>query len=249
MAAPAVSGGVQLLSDILGWTYFAAWSISFWPQVILCYRTKSVVGLSLDFLALNLTGHTCYTIYTLLHYWLKPDGSVAIQDIFFGVHAVALTAVNCFQAVVYERGGARVARPVQAAVALVWSAGILGAALVAGRALGWMTFALILGNTKLCISFVKYAPQAWLNYKRKSTRGWSIHNILLDFTGGLLSMLQLVLLSQAAGGWGLVFSNPIKLLLSFESMGFDALFIVQHYLLYSKGDGYEEIKGDNAGGV
>jgi hypothetical protein len=32
-----------------------------------------------------------------------------------------------------------------------------------------------------------------MNYRRKSTEGWSIGNIFLDFTGGLLSMLQMVL--------------------------------------------------------
>lgn len=32
-----------------------------------------------------------------------------------------------------------------------------------------------------------------MNYKRKSTVGWSIGNIFLDFTGGILSMLQMIL--------------------------------------------------------
>lgn len=32
-----------------------------------------------------------------------------------------------------------------------------------------------------------------MNYRRKSTIGWSIGNILLDFTGGTLSMLQMIL--------------------------------------------------------
>lgn len=30
-----------------------------------------------------------------------------------------------------------------------------------------------------------------MNYQRKSTVGWSIGNVLLDFTGGWLSMLQM----------------------------------------------------------
>lgn len=40
---------------------------------------------------------------------------------------------------------------------------------------------------------MKYVPQAILNYRRKSTEGWSIENILLDFTGGSLSMLQMII--------------------------------------------------------
>lgn len=31
------------------------------------------------------------------------------------------------------------------------------------------------------------------NYQRKSTKGWSIFNILMDLTGGVLSFLQMFL--------------------------------------------------------
>jgi cystinosin len=49
-------------SSLLGWIYAAAWSLSFWPQLILNARRKSVAGLSLDFLALNPLGFVCYTV-------------------------------------------------------------------------------------------------------------------------------------------------------------------------------------------
>jgi cystinosin len=38
-----------------------------------------------------------------------------------------------------------------------------------------------------------------MNYKRKSTHGWSIGNVLLDFTGGICSIAQLVLDAVIAG--------------------------------------------------
>ena len=37
------------LSEIFGWTYFIAWSVSFYGQVIENYRRKSVSGLNFDF--------------------------------------------------------------------------------------------------------------------------------------------------------------------------------------------------------
>ncbi len=37
--------------------------------------------------------------------------------------------------------------------------------------------------------------KAFMNFKRKSTVGWSIGNVLLDFIGGALSILQMVLVS------------------------------------------------------
>ena len=42
------------LSHIFGWIYFAAWSISFYGQVIENYRRQSVSGLNFDFEIYNL---------------------------------------------------------------------------------------------------------------------------------------------------------------------------------------------------
>ena len=41
--------------------------------------------------------------------------------------------------------------------------------------------------------------QAYMNYRRQSTDGWSIGNVLLDFTGGTLSILQMILQSYNNG--------------------------------------------------
>lgn len=46
----------------------------------------------------------------------------------------------------------------------------------------------VLGYSKLVISFVKYSPAVYWNFKRKSTKGWSIFNILLDLVGGAFSL-------------------------------------------------------------
>jgi hypothetical protein len=49
--------------------------------------------------------------------------------------------------------------------------------------LAWLDFVYICSYIKLGITLVKYVPQAYMNYRRKSTMGWSIGNVLLDFTG------------------------------------------------------------------
>lgn len=41
--------------------------------------------------------------------------------------------------------------------------------------------------------------QAWMNFRRKSTVGWSIGNVLLDFTGGSFSILQMFLIAYNNG--------------------------------------------------
>lgn len=83
---------------------------------------------------------------------------------------------------------------------------------------------------------VKYAPQAYLNFKRKSTEGWRIEMILLDITGGLLSLIQLLLDSSFNKDWSGITGNPAKFLLSNVSIAFDLLFMVQHYVLYRGAD-------------
>ena len=94
-----------------------------------------------------------------------------------------------------------------------------------------------MGWCKVFISLIKYIPQVISNYRRKSTIGWNIHNILLDFTGGAFSFGQNIIdsfrdeFSVTSEGQpkGL---NIAKFALSFISMFFDIIFMTQHYILY-----------------
>ena len=54
--------------QLVGWIYFIAWSISFYPQIILNFKRRSVIGLNFDFLALNILGHSCYSVFNLYLY-------------------------------------------------------------------------------------------------------------------------------------------------------------------------------------
>lgn len=75
-------------------------------------------------------------------------------------------------------------------------------------------------------------PQVWVNYKRQSTDGWSIEQILLDFSGGVLSIVQLLIDASFQPDWSGVTGNPVKLGLGNITIFFDLIFITQHYLLY-----------------
>lgn len=72
----------------------------------------------------------------------------------------------------------------------------------------------------------------WVNYKRKSTVGWHIGQILLDFSGGVLSILQLVIDSSLQEDWSGITGNPAKLGLANISIMFDLIFFTQHWILY-----------------
>lgn len=104
-----------------------------------------------------------------------------------------------------------------------------------GGKITWLLYVSIFSYVKLGITLIKYIPQAWMNFRRKSTEGWSIGNVLLDFTGGAFSILQMILQSYNNDEWDLVFGDPTKFGLGAFSILFDILFMVQHYILYRPG--------------
>ena len=90
-----------------------------------------------------------------------------------------------------------------------------------------------LGYIEILITILGYIPQAHLNHKRGSTVGWSIRSVLLDTTGGIFSIAQLFLDSALAGDlWGGTFGNPLKLGLGLVTLGFDGIFLCQHYIWF-----------------
>jgi uncharacterized protein with PQ loop repeat len=99
----------------------------------------------------------------------------------------------------------------------------------------WGTIRLC-GYCKAAITLVKYMPQVYLNWKRQSTVGWSLENVMLDFTGGFFSFVQQAVESIALGqslfGGGDAGFNIVKFLLSVIAMFFDLIFMFQHYCLY-----------------
>jgi len=88
----------------------------------------------------------------------------------------------------------------------------------------------------MLITIIKYMPQAFTNYQRKSTVGWSIGQILLDLTGGIFSTAQLLIDSSLQGDWSGVTGNPVKFWIGQTSMVFDMVFMLQHYVLYRDKD-------------
>jgi cystinosin len=86
-----------------------------------------------------------------------------------------------------------------------------------------------MGYFKIAITTLKYLPQMYWNYKRKTTLGWSIFNILMDITGGLLSFLQ-TFLEHMFGEE--IKINIVKFILGILVVIYDIIFILQHYVFY-----------------
>ncbi|GJT49286.1 cystinosin [Tanacetum coccineum] len=106
---------MEVLSLTFGWIAFFASSFCFYPQVILNFKRKSVVGLNQDFVVLNLTKHSSYLIYNAAVYFSSDVQfqyhqkygfdqmiPVAANDVAISIHAVLLTAFTLFQIAIYD---------------------------------------------------------------------------------------------------------------------------------------------------
>jgi len=244
-------------SSIIGYTYFTAWSISFYPQLLLNFRKKNTKGLSVDFCYMNVLGFLCYAIFNVSMYYSKnlqqqyairhnlQPIKVAPNDVAFAIHALLLSMVWVLQIWHYDGKNNPIKRP--STITLVCIASILVTCVTYALlilvvhhfghdgnyyGLNWLDYMYTLANFKVFITFVKYCPQVILNARRKSTQGWNIWNILLDFTGGILSVTQLVLDCWNTHDWSGITGYPAKFLLGCVSILFDITFFVQHYVLY-----------------
>lgn len=242
---------LKTASDVVGWLYFIFWSVSFYPQVYDNWKRKSVVGLNFDFLALNITGFIAYSVFCVglcfvqevknEYHSLHPTGviPVEINDVVFAVHAVFVTALTIGQCFCYERGNQVVSKYTAAALAVAWSGAaifLLVTSIGVNKSTPWLTFLYFCSYVKLAVTLTKYIPQAWYNYKRKSTRGWSIGTVLTDFVGGLLSIMQMFIVAYNYDDWSSIFGNFTKFGLGVASISFDVIFMVQHYCLYRFAD-------------
>ena len=240
------------LSIVFGWIYFVAWSISFYGQLIENFRRKSVKGLNFDFEIYNLVGFTGYTIYTVRGYIDDNLGTgiVQIQDIFFAAHALLITLITIIQILYFYDPSDKDQKVSNITITIILVM-IWGAILLVIVENGFEYYdphvkenrkyifnsLVYLGWCKVVISLIKYIPQVVSNFRRRSTIGWNIHNILLDFTGGAFSFGQNIIdsfrdefsITSDDQSKGL---NIAKYALSIISMLFDIVFMVQHYILF-----------------
>ena len=238
---------LDIFNDVIGWIYFVAWSVSFYPQIFENIRRRSVVGLNFDFLAYNLLGFSVYSVFNIGLYWVpyiqdeyhdENPGQlipVKLNDVIFSIHATLITMVTISTCLFFKRDKQKVSWFCRIFVILsLLVIVVLAIFTLTGdfKKCTWLNFINWISYIKLAVSFIKYVPQAYMNYKRKSTVGWSIGNVLLDFTGGSLSILQSLLISYNSNDWPSLVADPVKFGLGFLSIIFDILFMIQHYVLY-----------------
>jgi cystinosin len=246
-------GHLHLISNIIGWVYTALWSFSNFPQIVLNYRRSSVAGWSVDFQALNTLGFTFYSLYVgfgmyFQHKW-DLTRSIVLQDVLFAVICGTSVYILFFQTFIQYR------RTMTGTIHVIYRFIMFGIVLIASYnvflgindKIPWFSkeetayaYSVIqfLGYSKSFISLIKYIPQAYLNYQKKSVK-IAVSNYVLDLLGGTCSFLQMFINGFAepnpdgSPDFSHIFSNIPKLLLSLESVFFDIV-IISQYFWYKK---------------
>jgi len=151
---------------------------------------------------------------------------------FFGLHAFVLTVIIIIQCQIYESYGQTVNKIVILIIGGVIIAALIQLYLCAALIEQWLDYLYFFSYVKVGVTLLKYIPQAYSNYQRKSTTGWSVGNIILDTTGGVLSFMQVFLDGLNTGNWSIFEGGGAKFALAVISLAFDILFLIQHYCLY-----------------
>jgi len=248
---------LYFLCVFVGWLYFFAWSISFYPQIFLNYKRKSTTGLNLDFVLLNIFGFLAYSVYNLGFYFDRdllasyfqkyPDKlePVQLNDVVFSIHALTFSIITFLQILYYNKEGIYMLIKKLSVISYSFTCFliIILIFLVLNDSSS-LNIIQQISYVKIVVTLIKYIPQACLNYRRKSTVGFSISQILLDLTGGILSLLQSILENYNFNIWSV--NNPVKYCLGIFSLIFDLIFISQHYYFYRNNrDGYMHRNNNN----
>jgi cystinosin len=186
-------------------------------------------------------------MYEERHMHDGPDGqpskiTVESNDVAFAIHSLIMSIIWLVQLEIYggfrkcrNEGKPIVSRPIATLIYIIVISCAIYAFLIvyAHRSdwimedsylvsgLNWLDFLYYLSYMKVVITTAKYIPQVIMNMKRKSCVGWNIWNILLDISGGIFSLLQLVGDAIDLKDLSSISGNAAKLGLSAISIFFD----------------------------
>ena len=138
-----------------------------------------------------MVGYSAYAIYNSLFYYVdsfrqeyfaaNPHSNipVALNDVFFSIHGVVLTAITAVQCFIYERGDQKISNRGQALLCLFLSPCAVMTVYLLKGTIPKLDYIYFFSYVKIILTIGKYIPQAVFNYQRKSTKGWSIENCIL----------------------------------------------------------------------
>jgi len=247
------SDTLKILSTIIGWLYVVCWGVSYYPQLYLNLRAWSVGGFSIDYGLLNVLAYASYTIVMCSMYFNRnikaiyfrehPHSQIPVEipDLASVLHNLVVISLLGLQCLVLPREGQKLGLVSWIALGATILAPLVSLPFAFGGLMDWLAFVHVFSYLKIGISLVKYAPQAYMNWRRKSTAGYSPVNICLDFSGSTFVVMQMTFIAINRNDIWSMFGNPAKFGVGFASWIFTGIFMVQNFILYRNGAPYSPI--------
>lgn len=187
-------------------------------------------GLSVNYVVLEIIGVLYSFTYMIFGYLYNPNynstGEINIWSVIFAATSVSMCSIQVIVLSYYPRFVNWV-KPVWMFLAVAAILSVLTFASVKPEPLDIVVF---MGLMRLIINTIKFFPQLYLNWLRKSTEGWSITGVYADLGANALYLVRIIVDSIERQKFD-QFSTNLGFgifILAQVAIGCDVLFICQH---------------------
>ena len=223
---------ITAIEDIFEVINVIFWAASYYILIYDIIKTNTGDGFSIDYQLLAISSSIYYAVYSISIVFNGEQTFITITDAIFAFHGVIAGIMVLIVTFVYPRNINKLDISVLAILMIGLSMILLYYLIgIYGGYAPLNDLWLFIGISKVIITTVKYTYQVLLNYDRKSTYGFAIGNIYLDFFGSLASVIQLSIEFYLIENYVI---NIAKVLLTSVSIVMDIVLFFQHYILYSK---------------
>ncbi|CAR27851.1 hypothetical protein ZYGR_0N03380 [Zygosaccharomyces rouxii] len=253
------------VSEVLGLTYVCCWSVSMYPPLWTNWKRKSASALSVDFVMLNTTGYFYLVISLILqlYRWLPPpqgqeltQEAIALKpkitnfDLCYCLHGFLLNLVLASQLVMgqsmwgFKKERSIRMKPIYSKIlflSLLIFSGLTLHFVNYNATVGWdnlrtLAYCNRLFMLKISMSLLKYVPQVIHNHERRSMKGFAIQGTMLDITGGMASLMQLIwqIANDKSFNTSVFMANFGKIGLAIVTIVFNFIFLSQ-WTVYGDG--------------
>ena len=222
---------VLTVSNAVGWICSVLWTGSLATLAWSNEKAKSTAGITPDMVLYNLIGLLGWNIFSVYFYVHDELGvPVFIQDICYSTTSYAVVLWFVTQMVRFGTAPFTLFAKFYCMVLFIF---VANSAIDTKFGENMPEFVSVLGRLHLACAVVKYMPQVKYNYVRKSTEGYSIVAVWMDFGGAMLLLLQMFFDGIIRHKWSLMITlNVPKFALCCEVILFNIVYAVQHYILY-----------------
>lgn len=239
-----------MLEKIFGWISVITWSCVPYPQIFTNFKNKNSEGMSISMIFLSIIQFSGYTTLSYILFFsnnieikyekiMKDDYTdIYLSDLFFATHALLSTLILAFQYYFYEHSNNK--------LTITSSISLLTLTILFLMEITLCIILYFIHNNDiylayliLCLSishnvftFLKYVPQIYYTYSRKSVQDWNIANVHFDILGALFLLLEMIVTAINKNEINSLFSNIAKFNLTIITILFDSILYIQYYYFY-----------------